>query len=166
MPSGPTLRQPPIAAQQHGQPTVSRGSAEMQHRQLPLGRRSCSGLQLHSFSVAHPCKRKRPGQPAPQCNAAAHSAAAAAAAVHSATAAVQSATAQLVSAVRVPPGRDTAAMLFAAAGAVAWVKLFDYFARHEMIEQVWLAAPLDACATWGQRQPAAFIARDWTSALH
>jgi hypothetical protein len=27
-------------------------------------------------------------------------------------------------------------MLFAAAGAVAWVKLFDYFARHDVIERV------------------------------
>lgn len=27
-------------------------------------------------------------------------------------------------------------MLFATAGAVAWVKLFDYFARHELIERV------------------------------
>ena len=42
----------------------------------------------------------------------------------------------LISAVQVPPGRDIAAMLFTAAGAVAWVKLFDFFARHEMLEQV------------------------------
>lgn len=115
------------------QPVAACGCA---HRQrTPAGTRA-RNLHLLRQRPAQSCRRQHTGQSSTQCSAAAHSAAAAAAAVHSANAATQSAAAHLFSAVQVPPGRDVAAMLFAAAGAVAWVKLFDYFARHDLLEQV------------------------------
>jgi hypothetical protein len=117
---------------QLGIPSASQCSARLQRCRTPL-----HALALPQRHTASACRRRQPKtQPLTQCSFAAHTTAAASAAVHSGTAAVQSAAAQLVSAVQVPSGRDAAAMLFATAGAVAWVKLFDYFARHELIERV------------------------------
>jgi hypothetical protein len=104
----------------------------------PLRRHATSlnGLGLPQRRMALSCRRRHEGHSTTQCSFAAHSAGAVTAAVHSGTAAVQSAAAQLVTAVQRPQGRDVAAMLFATAGAVAWVKLFDMFARHDILEQV------------------------------
>jgi hypothetical protein len=113
---------------QPGIPSTLQCSARLQRCRTPL-----HALALPQRHTAPACRRRQQTQPLTQCSFAAHATAAANAAVHSGTAAVQSAAAQLVQA---PSGRDTAAMLFATAGAVAWVKLFDYFARHDLIERV------------------------------
>ncbi len=112
-------------------PALTRNSAAAIANQPQRQAPACSGLSLplscldhrqtavqRQHSAARPCSRSRRT-------------------VTAAAAAPQfSAAAQLIQAVQVPPGRDVAAMLFAAAGAVAWVKMFDYFARHEILEQV------------------------------
>lgn len=78
-------------------------------------RRTCSGLPQLQHRAAQQSRRRRgQSQPTTRCSAAA----------------------QVISALHVPPARDIAAMLVSAVGAVFWVKLFDYFARHDMIEQV------------------------------
>jgi hypothetical protein len=123
------------SSKQPGVPFPLQCSARLQRCGTPL-----HALALPQRHAAPACRRRQQTQPLTQCSFAAHTTAAASAAVHSGTAAVQSAAGQLVSAVQVPSGRDAAAMLFATAGAVAWVKLFDYFARHDLIERVRTAA--------------------------
>jgi len=82
-----------------------------------LQRRNCGGVPPLQHSTSLPCQRRRPAPATTRCSAAAQ-------------------VSQVISSLQVPPVRDMAAMLVSAVGAVVWVKLFDYFARHDMIEQV------------------------------